>query len=465
MVKASKKKGTKTWLKVILTILILAIIGSVIYVYFTYRSQQQEAETLKNLETVAYTKGSLSASISGTGTVRANQLAVLSWSTSGTVGDVDVFLGQKVAQDDVLMNLDEANLPVEILQAQIDVTTIERSLNDLYENNSLELAQAEFDLIKARQGLEDAKEDRRVMNFGRCTDERIADLQEDYDEALDAHKRWATDATLNAVDIALANLNFCKAEFTDEEIEEADARVNLAKEKLTSLTTRIASLKDGPDPDDVTVLETQLTMAKARLAKKTITAPFNSTVTGIYALEGDQISAGVKAVQLADLSKLYIDVQISEVDIPLVKLGQNVEMVFDAYFEETYHGLVVEISPTGSENQGVVTYNVTVILMDGLDKIKSGMTAAINIITEEKSDVFVIPNAALTTVDGKDTVYVMRNGIPVAVDVVVGAYSDNSIEIVEADIEEGEIIVINPPISILSIMENNNRLPAFLGDR
>ena len=444
---------------------VISIIAISVFIFIRYRQQQTAEETLRNLETIEYSKGSLASSISGTGTVRANQQAILSWSTSGTVGEVNVTLGQSVLKDDILMSLDESNLPIDILQAQIDIITIEKSLSNLYEDPSLELAQAKYDLIAAKESFEKAKEDRRLMNYERCSDERIAELEEDYEDALDTHKLLATDQTLKAVDIALANLNFCKSEFTQDEIEEADARINLAGERVTQLEDLITSLTGGPESDDIKILETQLAMAKTRLARKEIQAPFDSTVTGIFVLSGDQASAGIKAVQLADLSKLYVDVQISEVDIPLVKLGQAVEMTFDAYFEEKYNGLVVEISPVGSEFQGVVTYNVKIILLEGLDKVKSGMTAGINIILDEKQDVFIVPNAALATVDGKDIVYVLRDGLPKAVDVVVGAYSDNMIEIIEADIREGELIVINPPTSVLSIMEQSDQLPGFLRRR
>lgn len=462
---SSNRKKKRTGLKVFFTLLLLIILAIVGFVYFKYRQQQAAEQTLKNLETIEYSKGSLAASISGTGTVRANQQAVLSWSTSGTVGDVNVNLGQSVNKDDILMSLDEDNLPIDILQAQIDIITIEKSIDNLFKNPSLELAQAEYDLIAAQKALDKAREDRRLMNYERCSDERIAELQEEYDDALDTHKLLATDQTLKAVDIALANLNFCKSEFTQEEIEESDARIKLTEERVLNLEEKIISLGDGPDSEDITVLETQLAMAKTRLARKEISAPFDSTVTGVFVLPGDQVAAGIKAVQLADLSKLYVDVQISEVDIPLVKLGQNVEMTFDAYFEEEYKGSVVEISPVGTEIQGVVTYNVKVVLLEGLDKVKSGMTAAINIILEEKENVFAVPNAALATVDGKDVVYVLRDGLPYAVEVIIGAYSDNLIEIVEADIQEGELIVINPPTSVLSIMEQSNQMPAFLRRR
>lgn len=426
---------------------------------------KQTLQTLQGLETVVFQKGSLTASISGTGTTRANQTALLSWGTSGTVGDVRVRIGEKVSSGQVLVALNETDLPIDILQAEMDVLSVEKSLNDLYNNVSLQLAQVELDLITAETSLDDLQTQRAAMNYQRCTDERLEDLQEKYDDAFDAHDFWPTDATLLAVDTALANLNFCKADYSQEEIAEADARIRLAEENVTSLQRKIEILQQGPDPTEVSLLETQLEIAQARLSHKTITAPFASTITGVYVLAGDLVSTGMKAVQLADLSVLYVDVQISEVDIPLVNLGQSAELVFDAYFEETYLGEIVEIAPIGTETQGVVTYNVTVKLLNGIEIIKSGMTAAVNIITEQKTDAYIVPGEAVVNLDGTDTIYVIRNGVPVAVEVEVGAYSNRNLEILSGEIQDGELIVINPPISILSMMDNNSSFPGFLGGR
>ena len=464
-ISSKTRKTRRTGLRLLLLILAIVIIAGAIFVVFNLNRNKQTLQTMQGLETVAFQKGSLTASISGTGTTRANQTALLSWGTSGTVGDVRVRLGEKVSSGQVLVVLNETDLPIDILQAEMDVLSIEKSLNDLYDNVSLQLAQVELDLITAETSLDDLQTQRAAMNYQRCTDERLEDLQEKYDDAFEAHDFWPTDATLLAVDTALANLNFCKADYSQEEIAEADARIRLAEENVTSLQRKIEILQQGPDPTEVSLLETQLEIAQARLSHKTITAPFASTITGVYVLAGDLVSTGMKAVQLADLSVLYVDVQISEVDIPLVNLGQSAELVFDAYFEETYLGEIVEIAPIGTETQGVVTYNVTVKLLNGIEIIKSGMTAAVNIITEQKTDAYIVPGEAVVNLDGTDTIYVIRNGVPVAVEVEVGAYSNRNLEILSGEIQDGELIVINPPISILSMMDNNSSFPGFLGGR
>lgn len=463
-----KTKGKKTWLYVVFTILAVIIVTGGIVIYLRFSQNTQAKATIQGLDTVVYGTGSLNASISGTGTVRADQIATLTWNTSGTIGDVMVVLGQPVKNGQGLVALDESSLPIDILQAQIDKANAEQSLEDLYNNAGLQLAQVQLDLITAEKNLDDMVTDRAIMNYQRCTDERTEELQDEYDDALSMHDRFPNAKTLQAVDIALANLNYCLAGYTEEEIAEAEARVTLAEERVAELKLKVETLKDGPDPNDVAVLETHLAIAKARLAKQVVEAPFDGIVTVLYVQRGDVISAGMKAVQLANLSELYLDIQISEVDIPLVEIGQNAELVFDAYFEDTYKGEVIEIAPIGTEIQGVVTYTVTVKMLDGVDTIKSGMTAAVNIIIEEKTGVYILPNEAVTTVDGIDTVFVLREGVPIAVKVTVGVYSDTDIEILAGDIQDGELIVINPPTSLLSSMTEGGfngagSMPGFIG--
>ena len=338
------------------------------------------------------------------------------------------------------------------MQAQIEVINVQQQLDALYDNAPLELAQAKLDLITAQKSLENMAKDREIMNYQRCTDDRIEDLQTQYDNAKTMYDRFPSTQTRLQMETAEANLNYCRKSYTEEEIAEAEARVRVTEERITSLEQKIETMKDGPDPINVLKLETQLKIAQARLDTKNITAPFASTITAVYNKAGDVVSPGTRAVQLADLSTLYVDVQISEVDITTIKVGQGVDLVFDAFFTKTFSGEVAEIAPIGTEIQGVVSYNVTIKMNDGTDMIKPGMTAAVSIVTDNLEDVFVIPIDALTSVDGVESVYVMRNNVPVAVPVELGAFSDNLIQVINAEIEEGEMIVINPPTSILSNM-------------
>jgi HlyD family secretion protein len=445
MKKKKSKKGL--WLLAVILVVIGLLIG-----WQVIRTRREANQVFANIETEPYRRDSLSAFIYGTGTVQPSQTAVLTWSASGIVGDIYVAIGQTIEKDAVLMELDPDSLSVDILQAQIDVINAQNALDDLYENLGAELAQARLDLLKAQEDLDDLENDRVIMNYQRCTDERIEDLEEDLENAENIYKFRQNADTLLAVNTAQANLNYCLADYTEREIAEAELEIELAEARVARLQNRVDVLSDGPDPDEVTILETRLAIAQSRLDSPMVKAPFSGVVTNLPTQTGDVVQIGTKAVQLDDLADLRLAVQISEIDIPDVMVGQTVQLVFDAYFESTFTGEVTEISPVGSTVQGVVEYTVTVKMLDADDRIKPGMTAAVTIVVDEIEDVFVIPNDAIVSVNGQEQVFVRRNGEFEAVPVVLGSFSDFYSEVIEAEIEEGELIALNPPAEITGVM-------------
>ena len=439
-IKKQKKRRWGWWVALAVVVIIAAVI-----VIRNRNNQRNLNETLSNLETEPYQRLNLNASIYGTGTVESAQTAILTWSASGIVGDINVKLGQTIQKDDVMMTLDPASVTSDILQAQIDVINAQNNLDDLNTNWEADLAQAKLDLLNAQEDLDDLSTERKIMNYQRCSDERIEELEDDLDQAQKTYDFFQNANTLKAVNTAQANLDYCMADFSESEVAEAELKVELAEAKVASLQEQVDLLSDGPDPEKVTILETQLAMAQSRLDSMQIEAPFDGVVTVLSVQAGDVVKAGAQAVQLDDLSSLFLDVQISEVDIPLVEVGQPAELVFDAYYEDTFTGEVVEISPVGSSVQGVVEYSVRIKLETGDGQIKPGMTASVNIVVEEKDDVLVVPNSAIVTLDGQEQVFVKRNGNFVAVPVTLGSYSDYYSEVITAAIEEGELIVIDPP--------------------
>jgi HlyD family secretion protein len=445
MTDKNKKKKGRAWIWILLAIVI--IVGAVLAWRIIVR-RQAAAQASANVETVAYERGSLSANIYGTGTVKSSQMAVLTWSASGTVGEIYVDLGDSVAMGEILMALEADSLPIDVLQAQIDVITIQNSLDDLYDNWEAQLAQTKLDLLNAEETLEDLEDERQIMNYERCSDERIEELEEELDNAETIHQFRPSATTLQAVNTAQANLNYCLADYTEEEIAKAELQVELAEARVVELQAEVDLLSDGPDPDQVAILETQLAIAESRLESSQIDAPIDGIVTDLPVQEGDIVQPGSMAVQVDDLSQLHLDVQISEVDIPLVSVGQTAELVFDAYFDTTYTGEVTEIAPIGTAFQGVVEYTVRIALLDADERIKPGMTAAVNIVVEEKEDVFLVPNDAIVVIDGQEHVYVQRNGGYEAVEVTLGGYSGEFSEVVNAAIAEGELIVVNPSAEI-----------------
>jgi HlyD family secretion protein len=232
------------------------------------------------------------------------------------------------------------------------------------------------------------------------------------------------------------------------EIDQAimDAEVQVARANLEQAQSDVERLSSGPDPDDVATAQARIAAAQATLQMAQVTAPFSGTITLVEVKSGDKVSPNQPAVHLFDLDPLFVQADISEVDINNVQIGQSVVLNFDAVLDKQYEGKVVEVGLTGTPVQGIVNFGVTVELINPDGAIRPGLTAAVNIVVSEIEDVLLVPNRAVRVEDGHRVVYVSRSGVPEAVIIELGASSDLFSEVVGGDLVEGDLIILNPSI-------------------
>jgi HlyD family secretion protein len=119
---------------------------------------------------------------------------------------------------------------------------------------------------------------------------------------------------------------------------------------------------------------------------------------------------------------------------------------FDAALERAYQGEVIEIGMTGMVVQGVVNFEVTVELTDPDEKIKPGMTSAVNIVVSQIEDVLLVPNRAVRVKNGERVVYVLQEGMIEPIEVRLGVSSETHSEVIESVLKPGDLIVLNPPL-------------------
>jgi HlyD family secretion protein len=141
---------------------------------------------------------------------------------------------------------------------------------------------------------------------------------------------------------------------------------------------------------------------------------------------------------------MLVDVQVPEVDINRIQVGQDVQMTFDAINSTQYQGKVSEVARVGTITAGVVNFKVTIELLNPDVQVLPGMTAAVNVVVSNLKDVLTIPNRAVRLVDGKRVIYLLKNGLPTKVEVVLGASSDTVSELVSGEVKEGDTIILNP---------------------
>jgi RND family efflux transporter MFP subunit len=201
-----------------------------------------------------------------------------------------------------------------------------------------------------------------------------------------------------------------------------------------------------------------LDSAKSAAAERTVTAPMSGTVTALSIANGDTVSgsagggsstSGSGVVTITNLDLFQATVALAETDISGVKPGQKAVLTFTALPNLTLSGKVTSIETSGTNNQGVVSYNV-VVTPDATDpSVKGGMTVTVNIITDVHADVLTVPNAAVKTSTNGSYVQVLQNGKPVEVTVEVGISTSSDTEITSGLTEGQEVITatINPNAS------------------
>jgi len=143
------KKKTRNIIIVAALLLIAACVA-----YVLIRRANRTSTT--NYQTEAVTKGTLTAVVGATGSVRANQTAILAWQTTGRIEAINVKVGDEVTVNQVLATLARDSLSPSIISAQADLITAQKNLDEL-KTSSAQAAQAQLNLANAQKNLEDAK--------------------------------------------------------------------------------------------------------------------------------------------------------------------------------------------------------------------------------------------------------------------------------------------------------------------
>lgn len=401
-------------------ILVLAVVS--VAAFFVVRSRNAAAAE-SQYQTAAIERGNLTATIGATGTVRAKQSAVLVWQAAGTVESTHVQVGDVVKSDDVLASLLKTSLPQNVILAEADLATAQKELDELMISSTAE-AEAVIALRDAQEAFTKAENWVKQVNNGKIHMERII---------------WRTVGTQR-----FPVLKQYRAYADEETKKKAQEDLDLAQAKLDDAQRTYDQLKNG-NTAEIIAAQARVEAAQATLNLARVLAPFDATVTESHPLPGDQVSAGATAFRLDDLTSLYVDVDVSEVDINSIKVDQPVTLTFDAILGKEYHGEVVEVAQTGTVSDGVVNFKVTVELTDADSSVRPGMTAAVNIIVEEMQDVILVPNRAVRLVDNERVVYLLVDGQPLKKEIRLGSSSDTMSVVAVGDIKEGDLVILNPP--------------------
>lgn len=230
-----------------------------------------------------------------------------------------------------------------------------------------------------------------------------------------------------------------KNDALDSAVSEAQRAVAAAQEDLNNAKVALAAAQAAPTTDsdgstgpsdanananavstaqrNLTSAQAALEQATAKAAERTVKAPSSgsivalnakvgATVTGGMIMGESDTSGGKQCMQIADLSKMKVTVQVGEKDIAKIAVGQSANLAYPAFPDIVSQGTVTAIasvanSDSSSGSGGSVTFNVDILIEAPDSRLKPGMTAEVSVVTEKLDDVVMVPTMALMTEDGE----------------------------------------------------------------
>ena len=271
--------------------------------------------------------------------------------------------------------------------------------------------------------------------------------------SVDQNQAQITNAQAN---LARLNAELSMAEKTYTRYKNLYAKNFIARSELDQAESDYLAKKASIGAQRASIAQAQANYKTAvtNLGYTKIIAPVDGTIISRDINVGQPVAASFQAPELfkiaQDLTKMQIEVNVSEADIGRVKEGQEAEFNLDGYPDTTFKGIVTQVRLDSTTTSNVVTYTV-IVSVDNEDlTLKPGMTANVSIITKRSTDVMCAPNVALKFTPQTNGqryqnrgIWVLKNGKPKRIDIEVGASDETNVEVVSKDLKLGDNVIIS----------------------
>ena len=234
----------------------------------------------------------------------------------------------------------------------------------------------------------------------------------------------------------------------------SDADIAAAEADLVGAQASLEGLLDGPSRTETTIFEIRVAQAETALqeahnalADASLLAPFDGVITAVYVGEGERASG--LAVELLDDSSLEVVLNVDQVDLGRLAIGQPAVITLETWPDVEIEGVITAIAPSASDSGGsIVSYKVHLGLGETDLPVLVGMTANADLVTASRENILLVPNAAITA-DRKAGTYTVnlvhtdpdgaRTVAPV--EVTVGLKNDDYTQIVDGLVEGDEVVL------------------------
>jgi len=200
------------------------------------------------------------------------------------------------------------------------------------------------------------------------------------------------------------------------------------------------------DQDKVTA-QAQASVNNAWLAYQAtidgvVKTPIGGRVANLGVSVGQQVNASEVVLMINSEAETWIKLAVSEADVIAIEPGQTAEVAVDALRNSSFQAVVKRVDEFGTDNSGIVTYNVYLVLQEPADRIRPTMTVQVDINTQSKDEALIVPNSAIKPYQGSKAVQIIsqKTNQAIYLPVEIGIEGEGYTEIVSG-LEEGQAVI------------------------
>ena len=384
----------------------------------TVPEMPEPEQTARAIEVMTLSNTSIASEYTYSGKVAPNQEANVLSTVGGKVSQANYDIGQNVSKGAVMFRMDTADVENQINVLRASLTAVEAGITSAQTN--LELvngATMQSQIESAKTALENAKlnldnvttnyENNKVLfEAGILSETEMNQIQLSYDSAEVAYNQ------------AEQNYDLVANQMPAENQRKAEDAYNSAVAQKASI-------------------EAQIKSAQKTISDATVTAPISGVITTKNIVSGTVLSQASPAYVITDMSKVKIDVAVTQQVINTLSVGQQVDVVLSAISQEPFKATITTINPVANV-QG--TYDVQVELNNSDGVLKVGMLAEVSFTKESAENTIVLPRSCVIEKDNEIYVYIEENGKAKKVLVTTGIDTGENIQITSG-LEEGMNVV------------------------
>ncbi len=339
--------------------------------------------------------GNLVQSITTSGTAKPFKQVDITSSTNGKVKEYFVEEGDKVANDELLVKLDDSEILLALKDAESKLLETQIEYNLMRHGASMERIENNSSNNIAAEAIKKFKEVEEAYKLNRISEKEYQKAKRDYEAAM---------------------------------VYSPDVRDDVIAQKC-GLNQAIVNLE----------------RIKLNLNYTEIKSPFNGYAADVNINVGQNIKAGDKLLQLVDISKIKVEVGVLETEIKLIKKGSNVEVTIPSYPDKIFKGKIKNISPIIDTQTKTCKVIVEIDNREGI--IKPGMYVYVKVETAMYKDRLIVPKEAILIRDQRKLVFVASNGLAKWCYVETGVENEKFTEIISG-INAGDTVLVNGHYSL-----------------